>query len=215
MKRSLMSIGFGLALVWTGAAEIVLGPPWDQHWGIPGWPGPGPGPYIFSDPPWLPPGSDSLAIHVSSGDLYSLKWEGNVLDLVGEPGATLSFDLTMIAGEWNGELTRIAGIVFNNDAGWQQLNTPLSIVDKTTGLPTTEVWTSLDGDVHKTFTYDISSVTVSGGWMQIYFGLQNLEDGPGNFYFDRVWLVPEPSSAALLGLGLGALARLRRPRPSS
>ena len=221
MRFNLISICLVLAFVTTGYASVVIGN-WEGT-SLDGW-----GPGINDSSAILVPGS-TTGVTLGSGSLkftpvadgayWRLQWVGTPMDL---SGATLKFDLTMIASEWPSTTwTQVAdkiGVNSNASPGWEEYgpgsssHAAYSVIDRDTGKPTTRSWGTWEGNAKKTFSFDISDYDSTGAtWMQIAISIQDANPaGNGNFYFDNFRIIPEP--ATMIMLGLGGLTFLRRKK---
>lgn len=158
--------------------------------------------------------AQSLAVKISDTGYWELQWNAPVIP-ASMTNAKLTFDLTMIASEWTGSnWTKVADKVAlnsNGASGWMEFASTAAI-DRTTLLSTSTDWGPWSGDAAKTYSLDIPSYdTTSATWFQIVISLQqNPVDGAGNFYFDNIQFIPEPTTMTMLGLG--ALALLRKKK---
>jgi hypothetical protein len=106
-------------------------------------------------------------------------------------------------------------LIVNSEAGWHQNEAAMPLQAVTTA-PTTYTWdySWLDG-----------VIMANPGWLEVVIvgndGLWGTDIDPpatGVYYLDNAWLsgapiapeIPEPATAALLGLGVMALLRRRR-----
>jgi hypothetical protein len=137
-------------------------------------------------------GSGSLKVIPSAtGNYWTFAWEGQPVDLT---GASLQFDLTMVASEWTVSVwTKVADkVAINTNVnqgegtdGWKEWNNPdgeepnITVIDRDSNAPTGldwGRWWDEAPDVHKTYTVDLSTYrsynSAGASYMQVAISTQ-------------------------------------------
>jgi hypothetical protein len=147
-------------------------------------------------------GSGSLSVTTNGGYWCLQRW-GSPLVL---EGATLKFDLTMLASEWPGShWTKVAEkIAINSDGpdGWKEYENLATAINRDDGTAATLDWSS-STDARKTYSLDVSDYDYTGAtYMQIAITIQG-GNGAGHFYFDNALLayplIEQPSRLYVQG----------------